>query len=65
LRIRDHVSVRIRDAYSGSETVTCVIPGHEERGEELLADELWVDDGALRFEFRGNCGYSALFDYGG
>jgi hypothetical protein len=65
LRVRDHVSVRIRDAYPGRETVTCVIPGHEERGEELIADELRVDDGPLRFEFRGNCGYSARFDYAG
>jgi hypothetical protein len=65
LHIRDHVSVRIRDAYSGPETVTCVIPGHEETGEELIADELQVDDGPLRFEFSGNCGYAARFDYAG
>jgi hypothetical protein len=42
-----------------------VIPGHEQRGEELVADELRVDDGALRFELRGNCGYSAPFAYAG
>ena len=65
LRIRDHVTVRIRDAYAGPETVTCVIPGHEERGEELIADEVHVDDGPLRFELAGNCGYSARFDYAG
>jgi hypothetical protein len=65
LRIRDHVNVRIRDAYSGPETVTCVIPGHGESGEELIADELQVDDGPLRFEFSGNCGYAARFDYAG
>lgn len=63
LRIRDHVTVRIRGAWDGPESVTCVIPGHEQSGEELLADELRVDDGALRFEFRGNCGYSAPFAY--
>jgi hypothetical protein len=63
LRIRDHVTVRIRDAWAGPETVTCVIPGHEESGEELIADELRVDDEPLRFEFRGTCGYSARFDY--
>ncbi|HKH23129.1 MAG TPA: hypothetical protein VKA88_05870, partial [Solirubrobacterales bacterium] len=37
LRIRDHVSVRIRDRYDGPETVTCVIPGHDREGEELVA----------------------------
>jgi hypothetical protein len=65
LRVRDHVSVRIRDAWDGAETVTCVIPGHERRGEELVADELRVDDSPLRFEFHGNCGYAATFDYSG
>ena len=65
LRIRDRVTVRIRERYAGLETVTCVIPGHEQPGEELLADELSVDDGPLRFEYTGNCGYSARFDYSG
>ena len=59
------MTVKIRDAWSGPETVTCVIPGHERSGEELVADELRVDDGPLRFEFTGNCGYSARFDYAG
>jgi hypothetical protein len=65
LRIRDHVTVRIRDAWAGPETVTCVIPGHEENGEELLADRLAVADGPLRFEFAGSCGYAARFAYTG
>jgi hypothetical protein len=65
LRVRDHVSVRIRDRYTGPETVTCVIPGHERSGEELVAQELRVSDEALHFEYDGNCGYAATFDYSG
>jgi hypothetical protein len=65
LRIRDRVSVRIRDAYDGEERVTCVIPGHERAGEELVADELVVEDGPLAFSYRGTCGYGATFDYAG
>jgi hypothetical protein len=65
LRIRDHLSVRIRDRYDGGETVTCVIPGHERTGEELVADELVVEDGTLAFSFRGKCGYASTFDYAG
>jgi hypothetical protein len=64
-RIRDRVSVRIRDRYNGGETVTCVVPGHERRGEELVADELLVEDGVLAFSYRGVCGYSSTFDYAG
>ena len=65
LRIRDRVSVRIRDRYQGPETVTCVIPGHERGGEELVADELVVEDGPLGFSYRGVCGYASDFDYEG
>jgi hypothetical protein len=65
LRIRDRVSVRIRDRYDGPETVTCVIPGHEREGEELVADELVVEDGPLAFSYRGVCGYASDFDYRG
>ena len=65
LRIRDRVSVRIRDRYHGDETVTCGIPGHDRPGEELVADELVVEDDRLAFEFRGVCGYGATFDYAG
>jgi hypothetical protein len=65
LRIRDRVSVRIRDRYPGAETVTCVIPGHERAGEELIADELLVQDGALAYDYRGTCGYGSTFDYAG
>jgi hypothetical protein len=65
LRIRDRVSVRIRDRYDGAETVTCVIPGHERTGEELVADELGVADEPLGFDYRGVCGYGSTFDYAG
>jgi hypothetical protein len=65
LRIRDHVSLRIRDRYPGPETVTCVIPGHDRPGEELIADELVVDDEPLAFRYRGVCGYGTTFDYAG
>jgi hypothetical protein len=65
LRIREHVSLRIRDRYAGPETVTCVIPGHDRAGEELIADEIVVDDGPLAFEYRGVCGYGTTFAYAG
>lgn len=65
LRIRERVGMRIRGPYEGSEQVTCVIPGHGRSGEELVADELLVQDGSLRFSFQGRCGYGSSFDYTG
>jgi hypothetical protein len=65
LRIRDHVTVRIRDRYAGTEAVTCVIPGHDREGEELVADELLVNDAPLAFFYSGTCGYGTTFAYSG
>ena len=66
LRIRDHVTVRIRDRYAGLETVTCVIPGHDREGEELTVEVLRVDqEGPLEFEYHGVCAYASTFDYSG
>ena len=65
LRIRDLVSVRIRGRYEGDEVVTCVIPGHQRTGEELVASELIVEDQPLSFSYRGVCGYGSTFDYAG
>ena len=65
LRIRDQVQVRIRERYAGGETVTCVIPGHDRDGEELVAEELAVADGPLAFRFEGVCGYASTFAYTG
>ena len=65
LRIRDHVSVRIRDRYDGDEAVSCVIPGHEQGGEELVTDELVVEDEGLEFTYSGVCGFATTFDYTG
>jgi hypothetical protein len=64
-RHEPRVSVRIRNRYDGDETVTCVIPGHERAGEELVADELVVDDDPLSLSYRGVCGYGSTFDYAG
>ena len=62
-RVQDAITVRISGPYEGDETVTCVIPGHEQPGHEVLAEELRIDEGPLRFEYNGVCGYMANFDY--
>ncbi len=63
-RAGQKVSVRVSGPYAGLETVTCVIPGHECEGRELVVDELKVGAGLLGFEYRGVCAYESTFDYG-
>jgi hypothetical protein len=60
----EKVSVRVSGPYAGQETVTCVIPGHDRDGRELVVDKLKVDAGLLGFEYRGVCAYESTFDYG-
>ncbi len=62
-RAGSQVRVSIREPVAGQETVTCVIPGHDRSGREVVADVLRVEDGPLDFELRGKCGYEATFEY--
>ena len=64
-RAGKYVEVRVAYPVPSRETVTCVIPGHERTGREVLAESLEVHDGELEFAFRGNCGYESDFDYRG
>jgi hypothetical protein len=59
----DAVTVRIRSSAAPDSVVTCVIPGHDRAGEEVVTDHLRVADGPLSFEFEGRCGYRSTFDY--
>ena len=65
LRVRDHVEVRIRDRFAEQHTVSCVIPGHDQPGEELVADALSVTDGPFDYSLGGVCGYGSVFAYAG
>jgi hypothetical protein len=62
-RAGSQVSVRIREPLGAQEPVTCVIPGHDRSGEEVIAELLSVSEGELEFEMSGRCGYEATFDY--
>jgi hypothetical protein len=59
------VTVRIRAPVEGTETVTCVIPGHDRSGREVHADLIEVQESGLGFELEAVCGYEADFDYSG
>lgn len=64
-RVDDVVTVRIRGPVADQEPVTCIIPGYDQSGEELVADELSVDEGPLSFALSGSCAYEATFAYSG
>jgi hypothetical protein len=63
LRVGDAVRARaLRPAPSDS-VVRCGIPGYEEPGRELVADELVVDDDPFSWELTENCAFASRFAY--
>ena len=65
-RVRDHVTVRVAEEVPDQETVTCVIPGHERSGAELVVEELDVRAaGSIAFHYEGVCAYASTFEYSG
>ena len=57
------VTVRVAGPVPDQEPVTCVIPGHNRGGRELVVEELEVRGGPFSRHFSGNCAYEATFDY--
>ena len=45
--------------------VSCIVPGHDRPGTELVNDEVLVRDGAFDFELHGTCAFTRTFDYSG
>jgi hypothetical protein len=62
-RVRDRVTVRVREAYAEQGGVTCIIPGHDRSGTEVVCEVLHVEDAPLCFEMTARCGYESTFDY--
>jgi hypothetical protein len=57
------VTLRIGGPYADQDPVTCVIPGHDRSGTEVVAEILRVEEGPLSFAVRGRCGYESTFEY--
>jgi hypothetical protein len=55
--------VRIREPVPDQEPVTCIIPGHDRQGRELISDVIEVSAGPLAFSVSGRCAYESTFEY--
>ena len=63
LRVGSAVTLRASTPFETEEVVACGIPGYDNPGTELIADELVVDDAPFAWELSGNCAFASLFDY--
>ena len=64
-KVGNEVVVRVERMFEEQPTVTCVIPGHDREGTEVVAEVLLLDTDAANCELRGRCGYEAGFEYSG
>ena len=64
-RVGNAVRLRATTPFETASTVSCIVPGHERPGIELVNDEVTVADGAFDFELHGTCAFTRAFDYSG
>lgn len=64
LRAGSAIRLRATRPVEGQGVVACGIPGYDQRGTELYADELAVDDAPFAWELEGNCAFASSFAYG-
>jgi hypothetical protein len=63
VRVEDRAMIRATRVVEGQDDVRCGIPGYEETGVELYADELFVHDAPFDYALSGNCAYRTVFHY--
>lgn len=65
ISVGEEVRVRATTPYPSEATVSCIVPGHDHPGTELVNDEVVVEDGTFSFQLSGTCGFERDFDYTG
>jgi hypothetical protein len=63
LQVGDAVRLRATRPVDSAAAVRCGIPGYDEPGRELVADELVVHDDPLEWELSENCAFASRFAY--
>jgi hypothetical protein len=63
LRVGDAVRLRAARPAAPDAAVRCIVPGYDEPGQELVADEHVVHDDPFDWELAENCAYASRFTY--
>lgn len=58
-----YVSARTARAVVTEQRISCGIPGHDQPGQEIVAEYFRVADPPLRWEVSGRCGFATQFAY--
>lgn len=63
LEVGDAVRLRATQPVASDAVVRCGIPGFDQPGRELVADELTVSDDPFDWKLAGNCAFASRFSY--
>jgi hypothetical protein len=63
LQVGDEVRLRATERFQSDDDVRCGIPGYDQPGHELVAEELVVNDDPFEWELSGNCAFASRFAY--
>lgn len=65
VRVGEEIHLRALTPVDTEATVSCIVPGHDRPGTELINEELVVRDGSFEFELHGTCAFTRRFEYSG
>ncbi len=63
IRVGTVISARTDRPAPSDVGVTCAIPGHDQPGQEIVADHFRVKDNPFDWDFTGRCGFATKFAY--
>jgi hypothetical protein len=63
VRVVDTIRLRATRPFETDSTVSCIVPGYDRPGTELINDEVVVNDLPFEFELRGTCAFTREFAY--
>lgn len=65
VRVGEAIRLRAITPFETDSSVSCIVPGHDRPGTELINDEVVVNDSTFEFELHGTCAFTRDFDYAG
>jgi hypothetical protein len=65
VRVGDAILLRAGRPFQTDSAVSCIVPGHDRAGTELINDNVVVREPPFDFELQGTCAFRREFDYSG
>jgi len=63
IEVAPFLTVRTREIVAHAGTVSCGVPGHQNPGNEIIAEMFRYQDPQYDWELRGKCGFATNFAY--